>query len=90
MKVYETAEIAEIRREYYININEITDKIIGCAIEVHKKPDPGFLESVYQTALAFELIKTQRTQRSLRLKTIIKIFLGKLKNFDIILNYIGR
>ena len=28
MKVFETAETAEIRREYYINVNEITDKIM--------------------------------------------------------------
>jgi len=27
--------------------NEITEKIIGCAIKVHKEPGPGLLESVY-------------------------------------------
>ena len=30
MKGYETAEIAEIRREYYTNINEISDYIMVC------------------------------------------------------------
>ena len=34
---------------------EITEQIIGLAIEVHKKLGPGLLESVYETCLAFEL-----------------------------------
>ena len=34
---------------------ELTSKIIGCAIEVHKVLGPGLLESVYQECLAFEL-----------------------------------
>ena len=38
-----------------MRINEITDKIIGCAIKVHKTLGAGFLESVYQAALAYEL-----------------------------------
>ena len=36
-------------------INELTEKIIGLAIKVHRKLGPGFLESVYQAALAYEL-----------------------------------
>ena len=39
------------------HINELTEKIIGCAIAVHRKLGPGFLESVYQSALAYELSK---------------------------------
>jgi len=35
--------------------NELSRKIIGCAIESHRTLGPGLLESVYQTALAFEL-----------------------------------
>jgi GxxExxY protein len=34
----------------------ITDKIIGCAIEVHKELGPGLLESVYEECLQYELL----------------------------------
>jgi len=37
--------------------NELTEKIIGCAIEVHKKLGPGFLESIYENAFVIELQK---------------------------------
>ena len=35
-------------------INRLTQKIIGCAIEVHKQLGPGLLESVYEAALCIE------------------------------------
>lgn len=35
--------------------NEISYKIIGAAIEIHKIIGPGLLESAYENALAYEL-----------------------------------
>lgn len=35
--------------------NDISQKIIGAAIEVHKQLGPGLLESTYETCLAYEL-----------------------------------
>jgi GxxExxY protein len=35
--------------------NEISEKIIGAAIEVHRILGPGLLESVYEEALCYEL-----------------------------------
>jgi len=37
--------------------NQITEIIIGCAIEVHKILGPGLLESAYQECLYYELKK---------------------------------
>jgi GxxExxY protein len=36
-------------------INQLTEQIIGAAIEVHRELGPGLLESAYQRALAHEL-----------------------------------
>jgi GxxExxY protein len=36
-------------------LQELTEKIIGCAIEVHRTLGPGLLESVYRECLIIEL-----------------------------------
>ncbi len=36
-------------------LNELTYKVIGCAIEVHKHLGPGLLESVYEKCFVKEL-----------------------------------
>jgi GxxExxY protein len=38
-----------------MNINELTEKIIGACIEVHRNTGPGLLESAYQQCLCHEL-----------------------------------
>ena len=40
-------------------INQITEKIIGCAFTVSNKLGCGFLEKVYENALAHELRKSK-------------------------------
>jgi len=42
-----------------LTINEITEAIIGAAIEVHRTLGPGLLESAYQECLARELTLRQ-------------------------------
>jgi GxxExxY protein len=39
-----------------MEINEITEIVIGCAIKVHRTLGAGLLESVYQAALAYEML----------------------------------
>ncbi len=35
--------------------DQLTERVIGCAIEVHRFLGPGLLESAYQQCLAYEL-----------------------------------
>jgi GxxExxY protein len=44
--------------------NELTEKIIGAAIAVHKELGPGLLESAYEACLVYELV-----QRSLKVES---------------------
>jgi GxxExxY protein len=44
-------------------LNQLTETIIGAAIDVHRALGPGMLESAYDACLAFEL-----SQRGLRLE----------------------
>ena len=39
----------------------LTEKIIGAAIEVHRRLGPGFLESIYEKSLIIELRKAGLT-----------------------------
>lgn len=48
--------------------NELTEKIIGAAIEVHKELGPGFIESIYENALVVEL-----RQRGLKVSQQMKL-----------------
>ncbi|MGA8164619.1 MAG: GxxExxY protein [Waddliaceae bacterium] len=40
-----------------LQTNQLTQAIIGAAIEVHKRLGPGLLESAYRACLAYELRK---------------------------------
>ncbi|MGD9782600.1 MAG: GxxExxY protein [Kiritimatiellia bacterium] len=42
----------------------LTEKVIGCAIEVHRILGPGLLESAYQRCLALELRKQGLTSET--------------------------
>jgi GxxExxY protein len=44
-------------KEMQMTENEISEKIIGCAIQVYRELGPGLLESSYQECLYFELIQ---------------------------------
>ena len=40
-----------------MEFDKLSNKIIGCAIEVHKALGPGLLESAYEECLAYELMQ---------------------------------
>ena len=49
-----TTEVTE-STEKGKNVNELTELLIGCAIEVHRTLGPGLLESAYEVCLCCEL-----------------------------------
>ena len=42
---------------FQLDENELSNIILGCAIEVHKQLGPGLLESAYRECLYYELDK---------------------------------
>jgi GxxExxY protein len=40
-----------------MELNDLTERIIGCAIKVHRALGPGLLESAYEVCLMHELVK---------------------------------
>ena len=40
-----------------MDFDELSNRVIGCAIEVHRELGPGLLESTYEQCLAHELSK---------------------------------
>jgi GxxExxY protein len=54
-------------------INKLTEKVIGCAIEVHRVLGPGLLESVYEEALCIELSDSGlKFQRQVNIPAVYK------------------
>ncbi len=52
---------------------QLTEKIIGCAIEVHRVLGPGLLESVYEECLCHELqLQGLTTERQIPLPVVYK------------------
>ncbi|MBU4199014.1 MAG: GxxExxY protein [Verrucomicrobia bacterium] len=38
-----------------MDFDELSNRVIGCALEVHRTLGPGLLESAYEQCLAYEL-----------------------------------
>lgn len=49
---------AELQRQ---ELNELSHRVIGLCMEVHRELGPGLLESAYEEALAFELTQARLT-----------------------------
>ena len=54
----------------FADLNRVTARIIGCAIEVHKVLGPGLLESIYESAMCIEFddVKIEVRASSLRFR----------------------
>lgn len=54
-----------------MELNDLTEKIIGCAIKVHRVLGPGLLESAYEVCLVYELRKAGlKAERQIALPVI--------------------
>ena len=40
-----------------MKFDDLSNRVLGCAIEVHRQLGPGLLESTYEQCLAYELIQ---------------------------------
>jgi GxxExxY protein len=67
-------------------LDELTYKIIGCAIEVHKLLGPGLLESVYENCFVHELnLRGLRHQSQEKIPLTYKgLFLDALLRYDVL------
>ncbi|HEG44602.1 MAG TPA: GxxExxY protein [Phycisphaerales bacterium] len=54
-----------------MEFDELSNKVIGCAIEVHRNLGPGLLESAYEQCLSYELLQAgigHQTQKEISVK----------------------
>jgi GxxExxY protein len=42
-----------------VKFDELSNRVLGCAIEVHRELRPGLLESTYEQCLAYELAQAK-------------------------------
>jgi GxxExxY protein len=65
--------------------DELTEKIIGAAIEVHRTLGPGLLESIYEEALPVELgLRGIPCQRQVEVNVIYKGHVIKGQRLDLL------
>src|SRR5262245_2352666 len=67
-------DLPQRHRDTEINdLNAVSARIIGCAIEVHRALGPGLLESLYESALCIELEANRMSYvRQMRLPVVYK------------------
>lgn len=61
------------QRKDYMEVNQVTEIIIGAAIDVHRGLGPGLLESAYEECLCYELnLRKVDVRRQVSLPVIYK------------------
>jgi len=65
--------------------DDLTEKIIGAAIEVHKELGPGLLESIYEEALCYEFeLQTIKYERQVPADIVYKGKVIKGQRLDLL------
>ena len=77
---------APLLRDDPPRLNQITEKVIGCGIEVHRALGPGLLESAYESCLCYELSQAGLTfERQVELPVSYKdVFLDCGYRMDVV------
>jgi GxxExxY protein len=71
--------------------DELTERIIGAAIEVHRVLGPGLLESIYEEALCVELgLRGVPLRRQLEVDVNYKQHIIKGQRFDLLTDVTRR
>jgi GxxExxY protein len=66
--------------------DDLTEKIIGAAIEVHRVLGPGLLESIYEEALCFELgLRGVRFQQQIAVDVMYKEHVIQGQRLDLLI-----
>jgi GxxExxY protein len=75
----------ELTKKY---IDDLTYKILGCAIEVHKHLGPGLLESIYERCFIHELgLRGMQYMSQQKVPLVYKgIYLDADLRFDVLVN----
>ena len=65
-------QMAQMERN---ELDKLTERIIGIAIEIHSRLGPGFIEKIYEKAMAYELRKNdikfnEQAEISVKYKTV--------------------
>ena len=42
-----------------MEFDDLSNRVIGCAIQVHRELGPGLLESTYEQCVAYELLQAE-------------------------------
>lgn len=69
-----------------MKFDELSNRAIGCAIEVHRELGPGLLESTYEQCLARESVEEIKGIHEAQLLTYMKLAsvkTGLLINFNV-------
>ena len=54
-RIFHRNPVNHVKEDIEMKIDELTEKVIGCAYRVHNELGTGFLEKVYENALRIEL-----------------------------------
>lgn len=73
MKIADSADSKAINRS---ELNKLTEKVIGIAIDIHNRVGPGFVEKVYRDILAHEF---KKFKIKFRKEAVIKVLYDDLE-----------